>query len=464
MRLRSVWFLAVLPLSLLGATVTRTTKGSGTGDWATNETVEASEINGDFNAIVNEINGGLDNANFDGVPALSWSKIDSVGQVVDASVAAAANIALSKINDFSANSTELNTTFDASPSTLPTSALLEIEALRLAIQRLNGAKTDSTAATQVVEWHLPAARPFNLLTNGDFEDSADGAPATAPFGWSFTDVGGTYSTDDTDAVEGVGHELTVTSDNDGVTDDGVSQAINGLKGSRRYMVVVSAKAASSGVCQILTSGGATNVAATSNGTTYATLVDTFTTNASPGTITLTLTVNDDGAGSDVCSFDHAGLFIMEDDLEPVTQYLPVYKTGTGTGAIDNAYSTAELTATVTVPGPGYIIKVSGEVCGGNSGVGFFTLILQARITENVNGGGASEVAESVYHFNSVGGNDNIFSTVPVSFVQTNPTPGATYAYVLQAQDQSTDAVFGSDGGTSCGTTTKKLLAELLKVN
>jgi hypothetical protein len=458
-----VVLLLIYPM-LMATTAIRGVKPNGSTSWVSGyvNDLTAATLNYDFDQIYNTVNGNLDNTNIASGANIAWTKLNTTGQVVDASVSATAAIEETKIDGYSDNVTELKDTMNAETGTLPASLKEEIMALRYAIQSVFGASTQN-GGTLDMEWYLEPTIGDNLLYNGDFEDSADGDLAAAPSGWTLSDCSTITNCDtpDTDTSEGLGHAVQFTSDNDS-NDDGLTQALAGLKVGKSYLVMTRAKAASGGVCQLITTGGTTNANATTNSTSYVSLADIFSVAAGPATVTLALTVNDDGAGGDVCNFDHAAVYEMNGDSVGRLNYLPVYKTANSSSVVDDAaYSTNLLTAVVTVPGPNYIIKVNGEICAGMSTTDDFDYELRSRLLEN-----GLEVAESATH---EAANPIIFNTavetVLTSYVNTAPIPGTTYTYVLQARDNDAGGdTFTFNSIAECGTIDQKLLVELVKVN
>lgn len=51
--------------------------------WSDNQVLTASALNGEFNNIVNDYNGGITNANISASAAIGWSKVSKVGSVLD---------------------------------------------------------------------------------------------------------------------------------------------------------------------------------------------------------------------------------------------------------------------------------------------------------------------------------------------------------------------------------------------
>jgi hypothetical protein len=471
MKLRSLLLSSLLiPTVSLATTITRVNKPNGTKDWIDGfaNDLTAASLNGDINAIINVVNGNLDNNNIASGANISWSKIITTGQVVDATVSGTAAIETTKLDGYSDNATETKDTLDSSASTLPATMQQELRAIRYAIQTLNGAGTQNAGALDM-EWYLdPARTDFNLLYNGDFEDSVDGNLATAPSGWSLSDCSTITNcdTDDTDTSEGIGHELTITSDNDS-NDDGVTQAIASLKASKQYLAIARAKAASGGTCQLITTGAGTDANATTTSTSYVTLADIFTVSAGAATVTLALTVNDDVSGGDVCSFDHVGVFEINADAIPKLSYLPVYESSSSVAAISDSYpGTSLISATVNVPGHGYIIKVLGDVCMSASDANQQEIDVQSKVTQSVNGAAATTVIERGFAYQMTGVDLNRGTvSLMLPYVIENPTVGAYYTFGIESNDNGsgTNVEDFSYGGGNCGSTTASLLVELVKV-
>jgi len=77
----------------------------------TGQTITAAIWNNEFSNIINEFNGGIDNANIDANAAIAYSKLNLTGNIVNADIDASAAIDYSKLDLTGAiESTDLNFT------------------------------------------------------------------------------------------------------------------------------------------------------------------------------------------------------------------------------------------------------------------------------------------------------------------------------------------------------------------
>jgi hypothetical protein len=128
---------------------------------------------------------------------------------------------------------------------------------------------------------------------------------------------------------------------------------------------------------------------------------------------------------------------------------------TDTTATSDAYTTVAtwvdglVSCEVTVPGPGYIIQVDGTLVADND-VGNSTEVLAVRLREegvtvDLKTGFAAADSDNANRFEDI-------VSVPVKYVNVNPTPGTTYTYTLEASpgagsggNPSWDRNLGDDG-------------------
>lgn len=66
--------------------------------WISGDVLTASDLNAEFNNIVNDYNGGITNANINASAAIAYSKLNLTGSILNADIHASAAIAISKIN------------------------------------------------------------------------------------------------------------------------------------------------------------------------------------------------------------------------------------------------------------------------------------------------------------------------------------------------------------------------------
>ncbi len=236
-----VWLIAV---PALATTITRVTKPSGGTAWQTGDQVTATDLNGDFDAIVTVVNGNLDENNLPDYPVGSLA----AGGAADG--AFSITLEANDIDDYSADEAEANN--DTAPSVSGTPALAtnvegEIENLRYGIRRattgINVQRNDNGSMTAVDWWELPVRGP-NLITNGQFGvGTDDGAGNVLADGWTLVDgdADATMTLVANSEPEGGGYSQDfVAGDNVG---DGFSQTVDGLKASTRYLFCARAKSA-----------------------------------------------------------------------------------------------------------------------------------------------------------------------------------------------------------------------------
>jgi hypothetical protein len=199
---------------------------------------------------------------------------------------------------------------------------------------------------------------------------------------------------------------------------------------------------------------------------FETLEAVLTTTAVPATVNMDLRSTLD---TDVCEWAHATVF---------EQYATVPTPGvvscwdTDTTATSDAYTTVAtwvdglVSCEVTVPGPGYIIQVDGTLVADND-VNGQTEALAVRLREegvtvDLKIGYASNDSDNANRFEDI-------VSVPVKYVNVNPTPGTTYTYTLEAspgagagnpswdRNLGDDAVSDLDDGANLATNLRVLL-------
>jgi hypothetical protein len=291
----------------------------------------------------------------------------------------------------------------------------------------------------------------NLVYNGNFEVT-DGtglvASTTAPAGWSNLSTSTIAYTDPTAVSEGEGLALKTTAA--GGADEGVRKALANLKASTAYVFRVRVRATAGDTCNLNVADGTTTVNDVSLTTgAFETLEAVLTTTAVPATVNMDLRSTLD---TDVCEWAHATVF---------EQYATVPTPGvvacwdTDTTATSDAYTTVAtwvdglVSCEVTVPGPGYIIQVDGTLVADND-VGNSTEVLAVRLREegvtvDLKTGFAAADSDNANRFEDI-------VSVPVKYVNVNPTPGTTYTYTLEASpgagsggNPSWDRNLGDDG-------------------
>lgn len=384
---------------------TRPTKGtSGTQSYANDTLILASELNDESVALFG-----------------AFSNLD------DTNVAAGANIDPSKIGDYSDSASEQKTASDpgsGSSLSAPTTLEGEIERLRYALERLSTgldaaghAKRYDGSSNVDVSWADRPSRGSNLALNGSFETKQSATASDPPDLWSAVGTITTAALATTDASEGAGRMLTVTT---GAVTSGVSQTFTKLRASTRYLAVVRAKV-TAGTAQLVTVGAdATSqfrdiTISTTSGT-FTTLASIVQTDATPTALVVRLL----GAGSgDVVHFDHMSLTECSGIASPIPR--PFSAVSTTTTQVDLPVTTATdsgLSCVVVPPLPGFQIEARAKLClytyGGGASV-------EVRLKEN------GTIVERSYWSAPL----DHSGTVVVDYTNQNPTPGTTYTYLVE---------------------------------
>jgi len=239
----------------------------------------------------------------------------------------------------------------------------------------------------------------------------------------------------------------------GAGDGGIEQTLGSLKSDTTYYAVARTRAVGGATCELSTAGaGGTNLAPqTTASATYTTLSGIFTTTA--GVVdTLTVRLRVLTAGS--CNFRGVAVYELSQDRRGLSQPGIQVCRDTDSSATDDAYTTAGIwvdgfvLCEVTVPGPGYIIEVNGTLVADND-EGSQANVLAVRLREE---GVTVDLKIGIAFQNSDAANrfEDIVS-VPVHFVNLNPTPGTTLTYTLEASPGVTagnptwDRNLGDDG-------------------
>lgn len=411
------------------ATISRGIKsGTGTTEYEDGDTILASELNTDLNTIVNEINGALDDAN----------------------IQAGADIDPGKINDYSADATESRTKTDPGISGgqfYATSLEGELERLRYTIQQIaTGVGTDynnGTTTADVYYGDYPARGP-NLIANPSFEVKSNTSGTAAPDRWSLVGTPSAISQQTTSTAFGVGKAIRVVAD---AANEGLSQTVSGLKASTHYLVSARVKVNAVGDIASLTTtnadsaGNFRDLALTTSSTTGTVLHGVIKTDSSAtGIVVSLLTV----ANGD--SVDWDDVQFVECNPNPFSSkgYVAVRDTSSDTTVgdvttVDRAFPFSDaLSAAVTVPGPGYTIRVTARLSV-KSGA---TQTFYGSLYEN-DGGGAvlHERGDIAFADANYGG------SLTLSYIQVAPTPGSTYTYTVNGSvNTSTATPNDSNGG------------------
>lgn len=272
----------------------------------------------------------------------------------------------------------------------------------------------------------------NLVYNGSFEitDGSGALSALVPAGWSFDGTTPTTSYLDPTAVS-EGEGIAVRLVGSGGADERIIQTLSGLKASTTY--VVRARVRSNiGTCSLVVTGGAvtplTATSAVAAGT-FATLEVEPTTTAVPANLVIRL---ESDADLDSCDWDHVvALERYANHPTPGVQTCrQVDSTDSDAYYVHFVWADATSDCAVTPPGPGYVVLVRGSVWADNDDGNVCPL--GVRITEN--GVTVAFMADEMDpdDRNNDGDSARDQGSVQIFFMRTNPTPGTTLTYSLEA--------------------------------
>lgn len=280
----------------------------------------------------------------------------------------------------------------------------------------------------------------NNLTNNDFE--WDGCTGTSdPSQWASTDATLTYA--NTDTTEGDGCEAIVTAT---AGNGRIEQVLSNLQASTTYQVVARAHSDGIDTCEILTTGAATQLSGqTTISATYVTLTGTFITAAALDAVTLALRSNNN---TDVCSWDHVGVYRLTSTEIPEAGIVAVYDTYvTSDGADIEEEATGyadvpELSITFVPPTEGWIIAVTGNISFGcdESCNEQDTEGVICRLEK-----GGSEIAGTVRATLVEDVSLDWGTSVVMDTIDINPTAGTSITYTVGCKEIGTlDAIFNPE--------------------
>ena len=403
------------------AQITRPTKGSsGTASYVDDTPANASEVNADFDEIVDEINGKLDDNNI--LASASTPRINA-----------------SKIDDHSDNDATQDDETDpgafASMSN-PTTLEGELERLRFTINRIvsrNNTTSNYWGDDSTTQASMADIRHPNMIRNGGFE-TYTGAANSAPDGWSTISgsVPVTIAQDTADA-DGPGASIDITGDSD---NDGIEQTIVGaaLRATTSYIVRCRAKCVSGVTATLATAGGGTDVSETTTSTSWVTLEGVLITDGTPADVDVQLRTS---GGTWQANFDRVEMYPIftaekvEQGAAVAFQSSTTLGTPIGHGTTQDPWTMDAVSDTmsrsVVVPGAGYYIEVKARCSGEYEPINSTLQTLDCELQEDVDGGGYSTVDQNI-GMNFAASTTQRFGSVNLFYMNLSPTPGATYTY------------------------------------
>jgi len=315
-----------------------------------------------------------------------------------------------------------------------------------------------TAAQVIVNDDELLEGSFNYLYNGSFDitDGTGDASATAvPAGWApVTSPTYSYNDPSTDTRWGDGFEAVIT--NAGTTNEGIQQTLTNLPSDTVFKVIARAKDDGTAVCTLdVTNEGGTEFTSDATTTdTWETLSGTFgTTVGSVDTVEITLVTT--GADTQVCTWDHVGVFQVGDvatdrDEIPPPSFLAIQGTYSGTAVLPAASGTdvPSLSANFTPPSGGWIVEVGATInigCANNCSVN-----ADDGATCELQLGGTGVTGTVSTQFFDPSDSADIAHVFPMSILNINPTAGTELVYTVECfeTDDDTDAIFNHNSNES----------------
>ena len=267
----------------------------------------------------------------------------------------------------------------------------------------------------------------NLITNGSFEvtdGTGSAASITVPQGWVLL-LTPTIAYDDPTAVS-EGEGIALETIGAGAPFEGVQQTLTSLKADTDYVIRARARPVTAlDSCRLQVTGGDSTQTDTSvvAGNLFETLEVVVNTTAVPAALVVTLAAV---ADTDECDWDHVTAFeqdavVAQSGIQVCRQAITAVTAGHYTNA---AWASSGVTCAITPPGPGYIVRITGQMLADNDsgGVGAG---LAGRLQEN-----GVTVDFSVDQPGTVLTN----MAVQLGFTRMNPTPGTTLTYTMDGRE------------------------------
>jgi hypothetical protein len=407
-------------------TIQRGNKAAGGQDFVSGTDALASEVNTDLNTIYTEFNTNIENEN----------------------VAAAANIAPTKLDDHSSSDANQALTTDPGDSATQIPAVLmtgEIQTLRHQIREAS-LGSDANRNTNAVSagWFDSPARAGNHIVNGNFVHHTSGLPT----GWTNFSTA-TLAMVTTDPDFGVGNTLRITAA--GSTDEGITQTLAGLRASSRYLVGCAVKCTAGHTFTLRTTGadGAVygDLEVDYTGTDYRVVSGVIQTDDAGPTTDIVLHLLAAADGDIVFVRDAFCIPCDENYIDTMpTQVFEDRATVAEAARWTNAGWTtlrdgagADITVSVTVPAPGYKIAVDARVSAATTGGGG-TTALALRLRRDAATTDDQTEKQII--------NASQPESVSLGTLFSAPVPGTTYAWTVEGMSSTANNV---DSTPSTGT-------------
>ena len=433
---------------------TKTVAGGGSTEYQEGNSLPAAELQADFDAIANVVNGNLDEDNLSGgtqIPNSKLAEIDGT-KVADHWDSAANARAVTSPGD--------TATITSSPAT---NLEEELERIRYRIEALQGYRSgsilwDSGGSPINASWVEPPIRGENLLENSGFEVFS-GSSGDAPDGWTES---GTIATSAIEAaafpVAGADkRSLNITTS--GSTAGGISQTITGLRSSTKYLFGVK-YVRTGGTLSFSTSGGLASgnyqdPTTTDSSTSASVQVTQMIVQSTSMAADITVTIQETTGTSGDFNVLQAWFYEINDDFPNPHLSIPTQEAShsteitnlpttfaTAAGDWDSEWTTdSNLTLSQYIPGPGYrliytasVQWASGAVTDTNQHYGF-----RLRMDD-----GSASTVDGPYFYTADPHGTSLprsAGVVHLEHVVDNATPGATYefSYQVTAYDTGTTA-------------------------
>jgi hypothetical protein len=273
-------------------------------------------------------------------------------------------------------------------------------------------------------WIDGPPRAGNLIYNGGFDVLQTLATDADGDGWVRVQTPTTLAAIALVEDEGNGHGQAIQIIDTDVALAGIKQTLNGLKAGTKYQVIARVQD-DLGKCRIVTTGADTNQLTVDSDDTgnWQTISGTFETDGTPTDVVIQLLAV---AQSDNCTFNFVGVYEINTDPIPRAGHIISEDTSASGHTITGVAAViAGLSTEITVPGPGYIIRVDYMVnIAETAGVSW-----QGTLQVSEESSGVGQLA----HIFVISSGDSSGSGY---YYNPEPTPGTTYTYEVEADEIS----------------------------